>query len=193
MDIDLDFADRNAAIKYFKHIPASIIDELGGFRKHTTGIYVQNIPHNPITGLSTIDYKRSSEYNYFKIDFLNVSIYQQVRDEQHLIKLMTTEPLWELLEEPEFVSLLFHVSNYSKVLEVMKPKTLEQLAAVLAIIRPAKKHLIGKDWNTVLSEVWTKNDNETGYAFRKSHSFSYAMLVVVHMNLICEQLYDVTN
>jgi hypothetical protein len=63
----------------------------------------------------------------------------------------------------------------------------EQLAAVLAMIRPAKRYLIGKDWNTILNEVWTKPENGE-YYFKKAHSFSYAVAVVVHMNLLCEQV-----
>jgi hypothetical protein len=55
------------------------------------------------------------------------------------------------------------------------------------MIRPAKRYLIGKDWNTIMKEVWTKP--ETGdYFFKKAHAVSYAMAVIVHMNLLCEQL-----
>jgi hypothetical protein len=61
------------------------------------------------------------------------------------------------------------------------------LAAVLAMIRPAKRHLIGKDWKTVMSEVWTKPDNND-FFFKKSHAIAYAHAIVVQMNLICEGL-----
>ena len=69
----------------------------------------------------------------------------------------------------------------------MGPNNIEQLAAVLAIIRPAKRHLIGKDWTTVMSEVWTKPDTDD-YYFKKSHATAYAVAIVVQMNLICEQI-----
>jgi DNA polymerase III alpha subunit len=71
----------------------------------------------------------------------------------------------------------------------MKPTTVEQLAAVLAMIRPAKRYLIGKEWTTVMNEVWTK-PKDGSYYFKKSHAIAYAVAVVVHMNLICEQLYE---
>jgi hypothetical protein len=67
----------------------------------------------------------------------------------------------------------------------MKPTSISQLAAVLAMIRPAKRHLIGKDWDTVMQEVWTKPDGDE-YFFKKSHATAYAVAVVVQMNLICE-------
>ena len=187
-DIDIDFADRTEALHYFQHITASIKDSNKLFRRHNTGIYVHDIPHDPIENLSTIDYKEAKQRNYFKIDFLNVSVYRDIKDEEHLIRLMNTEPIWELLEQSEFVDLLFHVNGHSNVLKLMKPRSLEQLAAVLAMIRPAKKHLIGQDWNTVLNEVWMIDNEDSKYAFKKSHSFSYAMVVIVQMNLIVEKL-----
>ena len=100
---------------------------------------------------------------------------------------MNTEPLWDLLESEEFVNLLFHVNGHSDILKKMKPKNILELAAVLAMIRPAKRHLIGEDWNKVLKEVWTKPENEE-YYFKKSHAVAYATAVVVQMNLICESI-----
>jgi DNA polymerase III alpha subunit len=79
------------------------------------------------------------------------------------------------------------VNGHGEILRKMKPTTIEQLAAVLAMIRPAKRYLIGKDWNTVLNEVWKKPESEE-YFFKKSHATAYAVAVVVQMNLICESI-----
>jgi DNA polymerase III alpha subunit len=185
-DIDIDFADRTKALDLIKHVTASINDH-GTLKKHNTGIYCTPIPYNPITGLSTLDYKEAEDRGYFKIDFLNVGIYKDVKDEDHLTKLMETEPLWDLLEQDEFSNLLFHVNGHGDILRAMKPRNLEQLAAVLAMIRPAKRSLIGKDWTTVMQEVWTRPTNDE-YYFKKAHAIAYAQAVVVQMNLICESL-----
>jgi DNA polymerase III alpha subunit len=67
----------------------------------------------------------------------------------------------------------------------MEPKSIEELAAILAMIRPAKRYLIGKDWTTVMTEVWTKPENDE-YYFKKAHAIAYAHVIVVQMNLICE-------
>jgi len=188
-DIDIDFADRNKALDIIKHVDASLD---GTFKKHNTGIYCTNIPYNPLTGISTIDYKTAEERGYFKLDFLNVGVYEGVRDKQHLNKLLETEPLWDLLLEDDFVNKLFHVNGHGSILRQVKPISIEQLAAVLAMIRPAKRYLIGKDWNTIMMEVWTRPDNDE-YYFKKAHAIAYAHVIVVQMNLICEQLTDFSN
>lgn len=183
-DIDIDFLDRTVPLTELKHVTASINDN-GTFKKHNTGVYCTSVPYNPLTGLSTIDYKQAEERGYFKIDFLNVSIYKGVRNDEHLAQLMETEPLWDLLEQDDFTNLLFHVNGHGHVLRNMKPKDIEQLAACLAIIRPAKKHLLGKSWTEVLQHVWTKPTTDE-YYFKKAHAVAYAMAIVVQMNLICE-------
>ena len=185
-DIDIDFEDRNKALELFNHVVASIKENDGQFKKHNTGIYCTSIPHDPLSGLSTIDYKEAEERGYFKIDFLNVSVYSGVQNEEHLIKLMETEPLWDLLEQDDFTNLLFHVNGHGNLLRQMKPQSLEQLAMCLALIRPAKKHLVGKTWTEIGGEIWKKPENGD-YYFKKAHAFSYAMVVIIHMNLLCEQ------
>lgn len=182
-DIDIDFADRTKILNIIKNIPAILEDG----RKHNTGVYCHNIPVNPLTGLASIDYNTAEERGYFKIDFLNVNIYQDIQNEDHLNKLLQKEPLWDLLLEEKFVDLLFHLNGHLDVLKKTCPTSVEQLGAVLAMIRPAKRYLIGKDWTTIMKEIWTKPENDD-YFFKKAHAISYAMAVIVHMNLLCEQI-----
>jgi DNA polymerase III alpha subunit len=183
-DIDIDFLDRTIALEKLKHVAAAIEDN-GTFKKHNTGVYCTSIPYNPITGLSTIDYKAAEERGYFKIDFLNVSIYKGVRDEAHLTQLMNTEPLWDLLEQNEFTDLLFHINGHGSLMRQMKPTSILELAMCLALIRPAKKHLIGKTWAEIEQTIWEKPENGD-YYFKKAHAVAYAAVIVVQMNLICE-------
>jgi DNA polymerase III alpha subunit len=188
-DIDIDFADRTKALDILKHIDARLDSSS---KKHNTGVYCTSIPYNPLTGVSTLDYKTAEQRGYFKIDFLNVSVYEGITSKDHLTRLMETEPLWDLLLEDDFVNKLFHVNGHVGILREMKPQTIEQLAAVLAIIRPAKRYLIGKDWNIVNSEVWQKPESDE-YYFKKAHAVAYAHVIVVQMNLICEQLANSTD
>jgi DNA polymerase III alpha subunit len=182
-DIDIDFADRDIVLEKLKHRVA----KLDSGKKHNTGVYATEIPHNPVDNLSTIEHKTAEERGYFKLDFLNVSIYKDVKDETHLMSLMRKEPLWELLEHKDFVEKVFHLSGHDKLLKQLKPTSVQQLAATLAIIRPAKRHLADKDWQTIMNEVWVKPTNGD-YFFKKAHAYAYAMSVVVHMNLLCEEL-----
>ena len=185
-DIDIDFLDREQALTLFKHVRASRMDE-NKLVKHNTGVYLHQVPVNAVENLCAIPYDVAEAERYFKIDFLNVGIYKGVRDEEHLIQLMETEPLWDLLQDEEFIQNLFHVNGHGSILRQSKPKSIEQLAAVLAMIRPAKRYLIGKDWTTIMTEVWMKPENDE-YFFKKSHATAYAVAVVVQMNLICEQI-----
>jgi DNA polymerase III alpha subunit len=185
-DIDIDFADRKKVLDIIQHVPACI-KENTLFKKHNTGVYCHAIPYNTLTDTASIEYKDADKRGYFKIDFLNVGVYKDVKDEAHLNRLLNTEPLWDLLEQDDFSTLLFHVNGHGSILRAMKPRSIEQLAAVLAIIRPGKRYLIGKDWTGIMSEVWQKpTGNE--YFFKKAHSVAYAAAIVVQMNLICENI-----
>ena len=180
-DIDIDFADRDTVLKKLKHVPARLKD-----RKHNTGVYFHRVPTDPFKGLCTLDHKAAEAAGYFKLDMLNVAIYQNVKNEEHLNKLMDTEPMWELLEHEEFVEQLFHIGNHYEVVKKLKPTSIQQLAATIAVIRPAKRYLLNTDWDTINKEVWIRPAGSDAYFFKKAHAVAYAVAIVVHMNLICE-------
>ena len=183
MDIDIDFGNREDILKLIKHIPASMHRD-SEIVKHNTGVYVNPIPCDPITGLSNIDYDTAEELGYMKLDLLNVHVYNSVRSNKHLDELCKREPPWEKLKERDFVAKLIHLSNHFDVLQQHLPTTMDQLAMVLAIIRPSKRYLIGKRWREINEEIWLKPTE--GYFFKKAHAVSYAQLVMVHMNLLAE-------
>lgn len=153
--------------------------------KHNTGVYVTDIPIDPITDMASIDYEEAEKLGYIKLDMLNVSVYEQVRDEAHLEELMHTPPNWSLLEGREFVERVIHINNHFEAIHRMPEKidSIPRMAMFLAIIRPAKRHLVGKPWAEVAKEVWTK-PTDGSYYFKKAHAVSYAFLVAVHMNLL---------
>jgi len=184
-DIDIDFVNRENALELFKYTRASRYED-NKLVKHNTGVYLHEVPIHAPSNLCAVPYQEAEQYGYFKLDFLNVSMYNGVRSEDHLVELMNKEPLWDLLGQEDFVNLLFHINGHTSICQQMKPRSIEQLAAILAVIRPAKRHLIGKTWEEVLEEVWVKPDE--GYYFKKSHATAYAVAIVVQMNLICEQI-----
>ena len=185
-DVDIDMADRTDFLKLVRHTPASI-EKDGNFTKHNTGVYFQNVPKFPLQGYSTIEHKQAEQEGWFKVDFLNNHIYKDVKDEQHLDKLIATEPMWELFKHQEVVEQLFHISNHFDIVNQHKPTNIDQLAMILAMIRPGKRHLVGKSWSDIEKEVWIKGDNDT-YSFKKSHAYSYAMAIIVQLNKLVSLL-----
>ncbi len=181
-DIDIDVKDRDVLLKKLKHIPASIINN-GEIKKHNTGVYFTDIPTHPFTNSANIDYKEAEDRGYFKLDFLNVGVYEKVKDEKHLQDLINQEPDWSLLEHREIVEQLFHIHNHFDIVNKLKPKSVEQLAAVLAIIRPAKRNLLNLTWPEIHANVWVKPQDDT-YYFKKSHAVGYALAICVQMNLL---------
>jgi len=183
-DVDIDMANRDDFLKLVKHTPASI-EKDGKFTKHNTGVYFQNVPKFPLQGYSTIEHKQAEQDGWFKVDFLNNHVYEGIIDETHLDKLVATEPMWELFEHKEVVEKLFHISNHYDIVNQHLPTSLEQLAMILAIIRPGKRHLVGKTWEEIEADVWVK-PNDNSYFFKKSHSYGYALAIIVQLNNICE-------
>lgn len=182
-DVDIDVANREEVLKLFpNHVSASIIKN-NTQTKHNTGVYFVDIPKDPVTSTSTIDYKEAEDRGYIKIDLLNVGVYEQVKSEQHLVELMTTDPPWHRLAEKEFTEQLIHVGGHYELVKQKMPDTIPRMAMFLAAMRPAKRHLMNKSWKEMAKTIWDK-PKDGQYFFKKSHSLSYSHLVVVHMNLL---------
>jgi hypothetical protein len=183
-DIDIDFADREAALKCIKHTRASQMRD-GRLVSHNTGVYVTAMPSDPFTGLAGIPYDQAEQRGYVKLDFLNVSLYQRVKNEAQLLELMSTQPDWNKFNtDRDFFEQLIHVNNHWELLKKMPEPvdSIPRLSMFLAVIRPAKRNLVGRSWKDVADSVWEKPLDDT-YYFKKSHAVAYAHLVVVNMNL----------
>ena len=182
-DIDLDFADREAVLKLIQHTPARQTVN-GQVRRHNSGVYVTDIPYDPVNECAAIDYQTAEQRGYFKIDFLNMHVYKLVQNPDHYEQMLAATPPWQRLwADPEWAQELVHIGNYTDLLAVMKPDSIPRMAAFISIIRPGKAHLQNRDWTTVFSSVWDGDDSR-GYTFKKAHAISYAALVALHMNLL---------
>lgn len=184
-DIDIDLANRDQLLKLLPHVAATQLDGKK-LRKHNTGVYFHEMPSNPLTGLASVDYKTAEQVGYFKVDLLNVSLYKQVKSPEHLDELCQMEPDWDMLTNPEIVSQLFHLSNHIDITVKKAPKNINQLAMLLALIRPGKRYLANRTWDEIEKEIWKKNE-EDGYVFKRSHSFGYAMAIMVQLNLLAQK------
>jgi hypothetical protein len=182
-DIDLDFADRDTVLKLIQHVPArQTVD--GRVRKHNSGVYVTDMPWDPVHECAAIDYQTAEDRGYFKIDFLNMHVYKLVQSPEHYADMLATTPPWQRLwQDSAWAQQLVHVGNYTDLLQQMRPDSIPRMAAFISIIRPGKAHLQNKPWSEVFDSVWNGDDSR-GYTFKKSHAISYAALVSLHMNLI---------
>jgi hypothetical protein len=187
-DIDIDLGDREKLLAVIKHIPASMRN-VNPARKHPTGVYITDIPYDPVNDMSSLHYVDAEKRGYFKLDLLNVHVYEQVKDENHLIELMS-EPDWSMLNNRPTVEQLIHLGNSFDLIQRMPEPidSIPRLAMFLAAIRPAKRHLLGRTFKEINQTVWDKD--QTGYSFKRSHAVAYAQLVVVHMNLLKGQKND---
>ena len=181
-DVDIDLAHRQSALQVLPHTPASIHNG-DSVAKHNTGVYFQSIPRDPNTGLSALDYKDAQEQGFFKVDFLNNTVYRDVRSNQHLDKLANTQPDWSLLQHEEIVETLYHIGNHYDIVSAYEPSSVMELAMILALIRPAKRHLVGKTWSEIEPEIWTAPTNGE-YHFKKAHAVAFATVIVVQLNLL---------
>jgi hypothetical protein len=190
-DIDLDLADRNQLLNLIDAVPARLTkfginarDKVGDQRLHNSGVYVTDIPYDPVNNCAAIDYKQAEKRGYFKIDLLNQSVYTLIKSPEHYEEMLAKEPSWEKLwTERTFVSQIVHIGSYHRLLESMRPNSIPRMAAFISIIRPGKAHLQNKLWEQVFASVWD-GDASQGFVFKKAHALGYAMLVALHMNLL---------
>jgi len=190
-DVDIDLADREQILKHIDHVAATM-NVHGVIKRHTSGVYITDVPYDPIADRANITYDQAEDRGYLKLDFLNLWVYKYVKNEQHLVELMR-EPDWNKLTDHRFVEHLIHLANhYESMMSMPEPiNSIPRLAMFLSAIRPGKRHLLGKTWREVSESIWDRA-GETGYTFKKSNAISYAQLVVVHMNLLIENP-DATN
>jgi len=182
-DIDIDLADRDQLLRLIQAVPARQINQ-GQVRRHNSGIYVTDIPWDPVNACAAIDYETAEQLGYFKIDLLNMSVYQLIQDQAHYDQMLAQEPPWtRLWTNPEWAKQLAHIGNYTELLKTMKPDSIPRMAAFISIIRPGKAHLQNLPWEQVFASVWDGDDSR-GFVFKKSHAISYAALVALHMNLL---------
>jgi hypothetical protein len=186
-DIDIDFADPEAALHGVQHVRATLRETR---QKHNTAVYFHDIPVDPLDGMAVWDHKEAARRGFFKIDFLHNTIYHDIRDEAHLQRLLDTEPPWEAFEDRLVVEQLTQIGNHFATVRTIKPKCIEDVAVCVAIIRKGKKHLIGRSRQEIDQEIWQPlpPSDEPDYMYKRPHALAYAASIVVQLNLMLEQI-----
>jgi hypothetical protein len=116
-----------------------------------------------------------------------------IKSQAHLDRLLKQPPDFSKLYEQKFCERVIHVGNHYDTLLKMPQRisSILHLAMFLSIIRPSKRHLIGKRWDEVLPTIWEK-PSDGNYYYKKSHAVAYAHLTGVHINILCD-LSDQSN
>ena len=183
-DIDIDFPAQSKPTLLFDWPRASIVKN-GYLSPHPCGVYPQKIPIDSVSGLAAIPYEAAEKLGYFKVDFLSLHIYDHFSSREEIEELLKIEPDWNLLLVPAEQKKLFQLSNHGDVLNAVKPRSVEELADVLALIRPGKKQLI-KLYNAqrdICRRTLYAKD-EQGYSFKRSHAVAYSLVIVLQLHLI---------
>lgn len=185
MDIDIDLQNNKQLIDMLGNyiVKASMVEN-NELKQHLVGVYFQTMPIDNMTQLAAIPYKHADYYGYKKIDLLNLNLLTNISSREELNNLIDEEPDWDMLKHKNIVESLFHISNHFDVVAKVNPRSVDELADVLALIRPNKKHLLNKyikNKNDVLTELYHKEDASD---MRRSHAISYALNIVLQMNLI---------
>lgn len=187
MDVDLDFPTDFDPLDHFDQaVRASNVNDKGELIKHVVGVYFQKIPKDKITGFAAIPFKQAEEIGYFKIDFLHLNLLDYFESKEEIRKLMNTEPDWMLLESAAVVSKLFQIHKHYDVINRVKPKSVTELADVIALLRPGKRYLLDayiKNREAVRPHLYTKPDDGK-YYYKKSHALAYAFNIVLQLHLI---------
>ena len=182
-DIDIDVKSHTKKDKY--GVRAVIYDaERVRLKPHPSGHYVDtNVPVDGVTGMAAIDYKESDEIGFTKLDLLTNTSYDMFDTKQEVIDALNKEPDWTMLLDQKFIAGLPQISNQSYLLQQVRPKSIEDLADVLALMRPGKMHLLEsylKNRDRIRPNLYRKP--KKGFMFKKSHAIAYAAMIVCIMN-----------
>lgn len=204
-DVDLDVGDREAALAALSDITiaSQLVSDESKLVEHKTGLYLQNIPTDPLEGWATYPYDIAEDLGYYKIDVIPFKVYEGVESEAHLAELLAhaeSEDFdWLRFLDGKYYShpntdlRVTHLANHMDVVEQYPPQSVEDVAILIALIRPRKKYLIGEPWEVVKDKIWKKlpeedSDKKGNYFFKKSHAVAFALVILIHLQLLDSQL-----
>lgn len=183
-DVDIDVKTDFDPRKVFDLGTRASMVQNGELKPHPCGYYLSSIPADPLTGLAAIPYDRAEELGFIKLDFLHNSVYDHFQSREEIETLLELEPSWKLLEDPAVVSALFQLSNHAELVARVKPTSIDDLADLLALIRPGKRDFINAyiaNRDAIRPLLYSDTG---GYSFKKSHAYAYALVIVLQLHLI---------
>lgn len=160
----------------------------GALVKHPCGYYFQTIPVDSHTGLAAIPYNRAMEHGYFKFDFLHLSLLNSFNSKQEIRDLLKVEPDWALLTREDIVPKLFQLHRNHSLLAKVKPRSVQEVADCIALIRPGKREYLEPYLldRTKVRPYLYRQDGDDKSAFKRSHAIAYSLTIVLQLHLISQ-------
>lgn len=177
-DVDIDVSPVTEKERY--GVQAMVYnEEQSKILPHPSGIYLEEVPVDPVTGLCAFDYKYGDAVGVMKVDVLNNSIYKAFNSKKDVLDALNQEVKWSEFRKRDVVENLPHLGKHFDLVEKIEPSSIIELADVLALIRPGKEHLIEPYLkNRTRTRKNLYREPKTGMYFKKSHAVSYAMMIV---------------
>jgi hypothetical protein len=147
-DIDIDFADRTAAMAALFTVPA-MIDRDGKKHRPPLGRLLPKRARRSVHAAVRTRLQRSGREGLLQNRFsqpIGLPAGSEMRST--LSSFSTANPCGNCSMSPAMVEQLPHVHKHYDTVQSIAPKSIEDLAVVLALVRPGKKHLIGQPRST---------------------------------------------
>lgn len=183
-DVDIDV---QSAIDRTQYGTRAIVynDTTKKILPHPSGVYLEPVPVDALTGNAAFDYNRGDDVGFYKVDILTNTTYDVFKDKADLLAHADKDPDWSLLERRAVVERLPHIAKHYELVANVAPKSVIELADCLALIRPGKLHLLDEykeDPVHVRRRLYLRP--REGIYFKKSHAVSYALMIVCVLNKI---------
>jgi len=188
MDVDIDLPTKFDPTKTFPNIVLASMIKDGNLTKHPCGAYFQNIGQDPISKVAAIPFRDATDAGFMKIDFLHLGILDDIESKAQIRALIKIDPDWDLLKDPHVVEQLFHIKNHFSLINSVQPRSIQDLADCMALIRPNKRQLLGEymsNRNTVRPLLYRSGTDDKS-SFKLSHAIAYAHNIVIQLHLIAK-------
>jgi len=185
-DIDIDIAP---GVERSEYGTRAMIHENYRIKPHPCGVYLHPVATDPETGLCSICYWDDDVYQYRKVDLLvntAYAIFDRPGANKELVLAAYHRVVdWDLFCTTKYLKRLPHVKGHIEFVQQIQPRSIHDLADLLALIRPGKVHLIdaylsGKKEH-VRKNLYVRPPNNKMY-FKKSHSYAYAAMIISVFN-----------
>ncbi len=191
-DVDIDVKDRDKVAALLPFTPATELSpDQTRLVKHKTGLYPQAIPVDTDSGLAAFPYEYAEHLGYYKVDLIPNHVYDQIESEAHLREILREKTDWSWFLDERFYEgeePLTLLGGHFDLVQKYPPKSIADVAILLALRLPGKRNLVGSEWDHIRTCIWIPNPDKTAYTYKLPHATAFATLVVVHAKLLVKKL-----